>query len=66
MTDPFGALVKEGFTYISFDLSRGVHVTAWHKNDRRTYSKRGASIEDAVKALLSQKAQRNQFKDLLE
>ena len=55
---PLARLLAEGFTYISIDLSKGAYVTAWHKNDRRTYAASHRDPEAAVD-LLIEKASAN-------
>ena len=55
---PLARLLAEGFTYISIDLSKGAYVTAWHKNDRRTYTASHRDPEAAVD-LLIEKASAN-------
>lgn len=52
--DPLARLFAEGFTYISFDLSKGAYVTAWHRHDRKTYQVRARTAEDAVEILLTE------------
>ncbi len=52
MVDPFASLLAEGFSYVAIDLSKGVHISAWNKNDRKTYLGKAASAADAVAQLL--------------
>lgn len=54
MTDRLDLLAAQGFTYVSIDLSKGAFVTAWHKNDRKTYQASARTIDDAVTAVLDQ------------
>ena len=49
---PLARLLAEGFTYISIDLSKGAYVTAWHKNDRRTYQAKARDVDAAIDALI--------------
>jgi hypothetical protein len=43
-----------GFTYVSFDLMRGVTITAWHTTTRRTIYGRGETQEAALDELIRQ------------
>jgi len=63
MLDKIG---KSGLTYLSIDLARNtVVVTAWSKNDRRTYYGRGATISEALEKLLAAQSPASQFEDIL-
>ena len=49
---PLASLIAQGFSYVSIDLSKGCSITAWHKNDRRTYTASHRDPEAAVDALI--------------
>ena len=55
---PLARLIAQGFSYVSIDLSKGCSITAWHKNDRRTYTASHRDPEAAV-GLLIEKASAN-------
>lgn len=49
------SLRAKGFTYVSFDMARGVSATAWRGTNRKTYSVYGQpSVDAAITALLEQ------------
>lgn len=60
---PLARLLAEGFTYISIDLSKGAYVTAWHKNDRRTYTASHLDPEAAVDLLIEKASADTTTKD---
>lgn len=55
MTPSFVAyLASKGFSHVSFDMSKAVTITAWRRNERKTYSVyQAASLEDAEAKLLA-------------
>lgn len=47
-------LRDSGFSHISFDMARGVTITAWRKTERKTYSVyQAASLADAQARFLA-------------
>lgn len=55
MTNEFVHHLKtKGFTHVSFDMAGTVHITAWRKNERKTYNVYGAdSLEEAETKLIA-------------
>ncbi len=49
-------LQSKGFSYVQFDLAQStVNITAWRRNERKTYSVyRAAGLADAERKLLAQ------------
>ena len=48
-------LLDLGFSHVSFDMARGVSITAWRKSERKTYSVYfAATVADAEVDLLAQ------------
>lgn len=55
MDDDFLAQVAaSGFTYLSIDIARGVSITGWHKNDRKTFSGKGRTLPEAAQKLFAE------------
>lgn len=56
MTNEFVHHLKaNGITHVSFDMAGTIHITAWRKNERKTYNVYGAdSLEEAESKLMAQ------------
>ena len=57
MIDDLKAL---GFTYVSFDLARGVSITAWRATTKQTLYGRG-STQDAARDELIRQTKKSPF-----
>ena len=63
--DLFAEVADSGFTYLSFDLSKGASVTAWNRKANKTFYGRGATLPDALAALLDKPKAASRGDDIL-
>lgn len=68
MSVALDTLRQAGFTYVSFDMVRGVSITAWRGTERKTYSVYSKpTADEAFADLMAQieRSERDDFEDLL-
>lgn len=54
MSDTLARLAESGLSYVSIDMARGIHVTAWNRLNRKTIVTRADTLEAALEDALRQ------------